>query len=127
MIPEFDRMIFNLNDGVLHAGILPEGHYITGFKFIMSMVMTAVIMVGYTKIVVWSDWYEEHEEFFYNTLPKILVPIDILIIFLIALYFKAYGEILFLISFVDILLIVGIRKEFAGFRQWLDEKFGWLF
>ena len=127
MIPEFDKMIFDLNEGLLHAGILPEGHYVTGFEFIMSIVMTAVIMVGYNKIVVWSDWYEAHEKFFSDTLPRIIISIELLLIFLLALYFKEYGQILFFIFIVDIILIVGLRKEFAGFRQWLDEKFGWLF
>jgi len=28
MIPEFERMIFDLNDGLHHTGILPADHYI---------------------------------------------------------------------------------------------------
>ncbi len=127
MIPEFDKMIFDLNEGLLHAGLLPEGDYITGFDFIISQVITLVLVVGYNKIVVWSDWYEEHEDFIYNTLPKILIPIYIFGILVLALYFEKYGQILFFIILINILLVVGLRKEFAGFREWLDEKFGWLF
>ena len=126
MIPEFDRMIFDLNDGLHHAGLVPN-HYITGFDFIMSIVAYTIILIGYNKIVVWSDWYEEHQEFFQEKIPLITLVVVVSEILFLSLYFKAYGQLLFFMMTVDIILIVGIRKEFAGFREWLDEKFGWLF
>lgn len=125
MIPEFDKMIFDLNDGLHHEG-LACNHYITGFDFIMSIVAYVIIIIGYNKIVVWSDWYEERQEFFQERLPIIALVVGVAEIFFLALYFKAYGQLLFFMMMVDIILIVGIRKEFAGFREWLDEKFGWL-
>jgi len=127
MIPEFDRMIFDLNDGLHHAGILSSNHYITGFHFVMGIVAYTIILIGYNKIVVWSDWYEEHQEFFQEKIPLITLVVVVSEILFLSLYFKAYGQLLFFMMTVDIILIVGTRKEFAGFREWLDEKFGWLF
>ncbi len=126
MIPEFDKMIFDLNDGLQHAG-LAFNHYITGFDFIMSIVVYAIIMFGYNKIVVWSDWYEERQEFFQERLPLITFVLGISEILIFALYFKAYGQLLFFLIVVNITLLIATRKEFASFRAWLDEKFGWLF
>ena len=127
MIPEFERMIFDLNEGLHHAGLIPDDRYITGFSLIMSMVVTAILVIGYNKIVVWSDWYEEHEEFFNNTLPKITAVFVISSILFISFYFEAYAEILIFMIATNIILIIGTRKEFVGFRQWLDKNFGWLF
>ena len=127
IIPEFEKMLFDLNEGLHHVGLLPLGDYITGYEFFMNIVFIAVMAVGFNKIVVWSDWFEEREEFFYETLLKILIPLDMFIILLIALYFGEYAEILVVLIVFDITLIVAIRKEFAGVREWLDEKFGWLF
>ena len=36
-------------------------------------------------------------------------------------------DILFLIGLFIILIVISRRKEFAGFREWLDKKIGWLF
>ena len=127
MIPEFERMIFDLNEGLHHAGLIPDDRYITGSYLIVCMAVMAIIMIGYNKIVVWSDWYEEHEEFFNNTLPKISAVFVISSILFISFYFEAYAEILIFMIATNIILIIGTRKEFAGFRQWLDKNFGWLF
>jgi len=37
------------------------------------------------------------------------------------------ADILFFIGLFIILIVISIRKEFAGFREWLDKKIGWLF
>ena len=126
MVAEFERMIFDLNDGLHHAGLVSDDYYFTGFHFIMSMVVSTILLVGYNKIVVWSDWYEERQEFFQERLPLITLVVGVSEIVIVALYFKAYGEILFFLIVVSITLLIGTRKEFAGFRAWLDEKFGWL-
>ncbi|MBA1433565.1 MAG: hypothetical protein FAF04_08260 [Epsilonproteobacteria bacterium] len=36
-------------------------------------------------------------------------------------------DILFVTGLFIILIVISRRKEFAGFREWLDRKFGWLF
>ena len=127
MIPEFERMIFNLNDGLHHAGLLPVDYYITGFHFMMSLLATAVMMVAYKKIVIESEWYEQREEFFYDRVPLIILITILLVLLLVFLYFRAYGEMLFVVVSVGVTLIIATRKEFAGFRKWLDLKFGWLY
>ena len=127
MIPEFDKMIFDLNEGLQHIGILPPDRYITGFELIMSLVLTAIVMIAYNKIVVWSDWYEEHLEFFEQRLPKINFVFVMLAILVVSLYLKAYLQILIFLIAANIILIIATRKEFSGLREWLDKKFGWLF
>ena len=126
MVAEFERMIFDLNDGLHHAGLVSDDYYFTGFHFIMSIVVTAILLVGYNKIVVWSDWYEERQEFFQKKLPFITLVVGVSEIVFVALYFKAYGEILSFLIAANIILIVATRKEFSGLREWLDKKFGWL-
>ena len=127
MIPEFDKMIFDLNEGLDHIGLLAANHYITGFDFIMILAVTAILMIAYNKIIVWSDWYEEHQEFFQQTLPKINFVFVMLAILVVSLYLKAYLQILIFLIAANIILIIATRKEFSGFREWLDKKFGWLF
>ena len=126
MVAEFERMIFDLNDGLHHAGLVPDDYYFTGFHFIMSIVASTILLVGYNKIVVWSDWYEERQEFFQEKLPLITLVVGVSEIVYIALYFKAYAELLFFLIVASMILLIATRKEFVGFRAWLDEKFGWL-
>ena len=127
MIPEFEKMLFDYNEGLHHAGLLPAEHYITGFEFFMNILCFAVLAVGWNKIVVWSDWYEEREEFFYERVPTIALASMGVMTLLILGYFEAYGQILFLLTGVTIMYIIATREEFAGFREWFEEKFGWLF
>ena len=127
MIPEFERMIFNLNDGLHHAGLLPADYYITGFHFMMNIVAAVVMMIAYKKIVIESEWYKQREELFCDKVPLIIFITILLILLLVFLYFRAYGEMVFVMVSVSLTLIIAIRKEFAGFRKWLDETFGWLY
>jgi len=36
-------------------------------------------------------------------------------------------DILFFTGLFITIIVISRRKEFAGFREWLDKKFGWLF
>jgi len=127
MLESFDKMLFDMNEGMIHAGLQNPSRYMTGFDFIASAIVATIIMIGFIEIVIKSDWYDEHREFFENKLPKIVISLGAFVILLVALYFQAYAQILFLTAWFNIVLIVATRKEFSGFRQWLDEKFGWLF
>jgi len=126
MIALFDRMTFEMEEA-LQSGVIEHGRYIPGFTYIMSILFSAVIMIGFFMIVLRSKWYDDHEDFIINKLSNILIPIEIFLLFLIELYNKEYDNILIFLFFFDILLIIAHRKEFRGFRRWLDEKFGWLF
>ena len=126
MIALLDRMTFEM-DEALHSGVIEHGKYIPGFVYIMSMLFSAVIMIGFFVIVLRSEWYEEHEDFIINKLPNILIPIAMVLLLLIELYNKEYDKIIIVLFFADIVFIIAVRKEFKGFRRWLDEKFGWLF
>lgn len=127
MLESFDKMIFDMNEGMIHAGLQDPSRYMTGFDFIASAIVATIIMIGFIEIVMKSDWYDERREFFENKLPKIIISLGAFIILLVALYYQAYAKILFVVVWCSIVLIITTRKEFAGFRQWLDEKFGWLF
>lgn len=126
----FETMIFDYNEGLQRAGVLPDDRYITGFAFIMSYVLVVVLVVAFYKIVVWSEWYEERQEKIESLMQK-LIPIvlvsEALMILLIALYFEEYAAILIVTTAVVVALAIATRKEFAGLRAYLDEKFGWLF
>jgi len=127
MLESFDKMIFDMNEGRIHAGLQDPSRYMTGFDFIASAIVATIIMIGFIEIVMKSDWYDERREFFEDRVLKFVIALGIFMILLIALYFQAYTQILFLTVWFNIVLIVATRKEFSGFRQWLDEKFGWLF
>jgi len=126
----FSTMLFDYNEGMHRIGLLPHDHYITGFEFIMNYLFTVILIVGYYKIVVWSDWYEERQTVIESIIERI-IPValftGVLIILLIALYFKEYTAILIVTTSVVVTLTISVRKEFAGLRAYLDEKFGWLF
>ena len=126
----FSTMLFDYNEGMHRIGLLPQDHYITGFEFIMNYLLLVILMVAYNKIVIWSNWYEEHQTVIESVIQRV-IPIALftgmLIILLIALYFKEYTAILIVTTSVVITLTIAVRKEFAGLRAYLDEKFGWLF
>jgi len=126
MIALFDKMMFEM-DEALHSGIIEHGRYISGFLYIMSMLCSAVIVIGFFVIVLRSKWYDEYEDFIMNNLPNIVIPIEMVLLLLLELYLKEYDKIVIVLFFVDIALIIAVRKEFKGFRRWLDEKIGWLF
>ena len=127
MLEAFDKMIFDMNDGMIHAGLQDPSRYITGFDFIASVIVATIIMIAFIEIVMKSDWYDERREFFEDRVLKFVIALGIFMILLIALYFQAYAQILFVMACFNIAIIVATRKEFSGFRQWFDEKFGWLF
>jgi len=126
MIPEFEKMIFDLNEGINHIGLFPDGKYISGFDFIMSVAVSMILTIAFIKIVIWSDWYEEHKKIF-QAISTLIVIAEVVVIFFIAIYYMSHGEILFLTAGVVVVLIVANRKEFTGLRRFLDEQFGWLF
>jgi len=125
MIPEFEKMIFDINEGINHIGVFPDGKYISGFDFIMSAVLSVVLIIAFIKIVLWSDWYEEHKEIF-KVIYTLFMITEVVAILLLAIYFKAYSELLFFTVGTIVIFTVALRKEFAGLRKYLDEKFGWL-
>jgi len=127
MIANFERMIFDLNDGLHHLEVLSANHYITGVNFIMSMVTTSILLIAYTKIVVLSEWYEKNIEFSFYQFAEKLFFWMMFAILLIGLYFKVYEQVLFVVVGSAIATVIAIRKEFIGFRKWLDTKFGWLY
>jgi len=126
MIALFDRMMFEMNEA-LQSGVIEHGKYIPGFTYIMSTLLSGVIVVGFFVIIIRSTWYEEREDFIMNNLPNIVIPIEMVLLLLLELYLKEYDKIVIVLFFVDIALIIAVRKEFKGFREWLDEKIGWLF
>ena len=121
-------MLFNLKEGVIYAQLFVYEYVTTDFYFmLLSMILMTLLTVGFIKTVVLSEWFEERTAFFYNRLPEILIPIEMFILFLLTLYYGEYEKILIFMIVVDIFLIIAYRKELAGFRAWLHEKFGWLF
>ena len=47
----FQTMIMMMNEGLHHAGILPDDRYITGTLFVSSMVVSAVLLMALDWIV----------------------------------------------------------------------------
>ncbi len=127
MFEAFDKMIFNMNEGMIHAGLQNPSRYMTGFDFIVSAIVVTTIMIAFIEIVMKSDWYDERREFFEDRVLKFVIALEMFLILLIALYYQAYAQILFVTACFNIAIIVATCKEFSGFRQWLDEKIGWLF
>ena len=126
MLETFHQMIFNMNEGMHHNGLLDVDRYITEFQYIASMVFTVILIYGFIEIVLKSEWFEKKRDIYYNRLIKTIFAIDVLIILSVALYLGAYVKILFVVATILIVLIIAMMEEFAGFRRWLDERFGWL-
>ncbi len=121
-------MLFDFKEGVIYAQLFVYEYVTTDFYFmLLSMILMTLLTVGFIKTVVLSEWFEERTAFFYNRLPEILIPIEMFILFLLTLYYGEYEKILVFTIAIDIILIVGFRKEFTDFKRWLDERFGWLF
>lgn len=127
MVEAFRQMIFNMNEEMHRTGLLDDDKYITEFHYLASMVCTAILIYGFIEIVLKSEWFEKNEEIYFNRAIKIITATSAVIVLSYALYLGAYMQILFFIVAMLIMLVVATRDEFAGFRRWLDERFGWLF
>ena len=123
MIEEFKKMMFDTDEGITQTGFLLYSHGITGSK----LVFATVIIGTFIAIIVYSGLYKRYKNFFLNTLPNILTVIGIVMLLILALYHKAYGEILFVVAGSGVALVIATREEFSGLRKWLDRKIGWLF
>lgn len=130
MFTSFYTMIYDLNEGLHNTGLLSQEHSISGYIFMMSLLLTTLLMIGFIKIVLWSEWYEQRQrkvESIVERSVQIIGVAALIVIVLTALYYGEYGLALFLTLSFALTLAVAIRKEFAGVRRFLDEKLGWLF
>ena len=127
MSVSFDTMVFDYNEWLHKAELLPSDRYITEFEFAMSMVVALIWIIGFYKIVVKSQWFEEHR----RTMLQKVLPVAVILFGITDLLFALWIENLQALMvgsvFVVLLLVVALRKEFAAFRAYLDEKIGWLF
>ena len=127
----FQTMIMMMNEGLHHAGILPDDRYITGTLFVSSMVVSAVLLIAF-------DWIVFSDE---NIARKYLVAVgergfemlvlDYLVVTQILIQFGQFEYALTLLGMMTatflLTYIVTTKKEFEKVRRFLDEKFGWLF
>ena len=127
----FQTMIMMMNEGLHHAGILPDDRYITGTLFVSSMVVSAVLLIAF-------DWIVFSDE---NITRKYLVAVgergfemlvlDYLVVTQILIQFGQFEYALTLLGMMTgiflLTYIVTTKKEFEKVRRFLDEKFGWMF
>jgi len=123
----FGTIVFDYNEWLHKMELLPSDRYITEFEFAMSMVIAMILFIGFYKIVVKSQWFEEHR----RTMLQKVLPAAVILFGITDLLFALWIENLQALMvgsvFVVLLLVVALRKEFAAFRAYLDEKIGWLF
>jgi hypothetical protein len=119
----FETMIFDLNEGLHHSGLLSRDKYITDFIFIKKMVIATILTYAFMDMVL------SHKHYFALFEKSIFYQIAIYIILLIGsmYYFKEYGALLLITTFIVATLVVGTRQEFKGVRHFLNKHFGWMF
>ena len=117
----FETMLFDYNEGLTHLGI--HHHYITRFDFFMNIILTAILMFGFEKIVVKSAIFDKYEKY----TPVLVISVLVVIPIVAGIYFQEYGEVLLFTAFVLIVFAIATLDMFENFRVYLDEKFGWLF
>ena len=119
----FETMIFDLNEGLHHSGLLSEDKYITGFRFIKEMLISTILTYAFMDIVL----SQKH----YFTLFVKSIPYQIglyMTLFLGTMYyFKEYEAILLITIIFVVTFTVATRQELEGIRQFLDKHFGWMF
>jgi len=117
----FETMLFDYNEGLTRMGI--HHHYITGFDFFMNIILTAILMFGFEKIVVERGILDKYEKY----TPLFVMSVLVVIPIVVGIYFHEYGVVLLFTAFVLIVLAVAIFDIFESFRAYLNEKFGWIF
>ena len=123
----FGTMVFDYNEWLHKTELLPSDRYITEFEFAMSMVVAVIWVIGFYKIVVKSQWFEEHRKMMWQKVLPTAVILFATTDLLVALWIENLQALMVGSVFVALLLLVALRKEFAAFRAYLDEKIGWLF
>ena len=119
----FETMIFNYNEGMHAIGLLPKDKYISGAMFIGNILQSSILTYGFFAIVLSKRGYAK----IFEKYSGYLILIFMTLFFGSMYYFKQYGILLFFTSVIVLTLVIGVRKEFKGLREWLDEKFGWMF
>ena len=128
---DFQTMIMMMNEGLHHAGILPDDRYITGTLFVSSMVVSAVLLIVFD-LIVFSD-----ENIARRYLVAVgergfeMLVLDYLVVTQILIQFGQFEYALTLLGMMTgtflLTYIVATKKEFEKVRRFLDEKFGWMF
>lgn len=119
----FETMIFNLNEGLHHLGLLSEEKYITGFVFIKQMVVSTILTYAFMDMVLSQKHYFE---LFEKSIPYQIIFYMTLLMGSMY-YYKEYGAILLIITIFIVVFTVATRPEFESIRRFLDKHFGWLF
>jgi phosphoglycerol transferase MdoB-like AlkP superfamily enzyme len=120
-------MVFDYNEWLHKMELLSNDRYITAFEFAMSMVVALILVIGFYKIVVKSQWFEKHQKIMWQkVLPAAVILFGITEL-LFALWIESLQALMVGSVFVALLLVVALRKEFAAFRAYLNEKIGWIF
>lgn len=117
----FEKMLFDLNEGLTHMGL--RHHNITAFYFFMDIVATAILMFGFNKIVMEPGVLDKYEKY----TPLFVMSVLVVIPIVAGIYFHEYGEVLLFTAFVLIVFAIATLDMFENLREYLDEKFGWLF
>lgn len=119
----FETMIFDLNEGLHHSGLLSEDKYITGFRFIKEMVISTILTYAFMDMVL------SHKH--YSVLFEKSIPYQIMLYMMLLIgsmyYFKEYEAILLITTIFVVTFAVATRPELEGIRRFLDKHFGWMF
>ena len=119
----FETMIFDLNEGLHHSGLLSEDKYITGFRFIKEMLISAILTYAFMDMVL----SQKH----YFTLFEKSIPYQIVLYMTLLMgsmyYFKEYEAIMLITTIFVVTFTVITRPELEGMRRFIDKHFGWMF
>ncbi len=119
----FETMIFDLNEGLHHSGLLSEDKYITGFSFIKEMLISTILTYAFMDMILSQKHYFA---LFEKSIPyQIVLYMALLMGFMY--YFKEYEAILLITIIFVVTFTVATRPELEGIRRFLDKHFGWMF
>ena len=119
----FETMIFDLNEGLHHSGLLSEDKYITGFRFIKEMLISTILTYTFMDMVL----SQKH----YFALFEKSIPYQIVLYMTLLMgsmyYFKEYEAIMLITTIFVVTFTVITRPELEGMRRFIDKHFGWMF
>ena len=127
----YEAMIIMLNEGLHHEGLLAPDRYITQTGFIVWMLEATILLIGFDRIFFKDERRARRFLKTYNEKFPLIAGLEYVVVMqTLFLQHGRYDVVLIshiIIATIILFAIVISRKEFDGVREYLYEKFGWLF
>jgi hypothetical protein len=108
-----EKFMFEFNDAVHSAGIIPEGSYVDGLSLLLIVVVDIL-----ATILIFKYMQTKKEQ-----IDKYVPAITIFVLMATLIFFEAYLEILIALLFAGLYFIIENNDKYIKIRKIIDKLF----